>query len=97
MSLHIISKSPYTHSALTNALPFITKDDSVLFIDDGVYATTQQNNPLAQLISNNCSVYALTDDISSRGLQDINKQVQLIEISDFVNLVFNTTKTVSWY
>ena len=97
MLLHIISKSPTQHSALKDALPFITNTDTVIFIDDGVYACTSQLDLIQSLNEIDCRVTALIEDIDTRGLTSINDKIDIISMSDFVGLSFSCSKTLSWY
>lgn len=97
MLLHIINKSPLKYSVLADALPYINKNDTVLFIDDGVYACITDSQQTKQLINKQCTIVALIDDINTRGL-DIEKiTMKPIDMNEFVHLVFQSSKSVSWY
>lgn len=96
MLLHIISKSPFSHSAFNDALPFITENDTVILIDDGVYAITS-TDLVNSLTAKKCRVTALGNDMSIRALEPGHAAVQSISMSGFVELVFKAGKTVSWY
>ena len=97
MLLHIISKSPLKHSALNDALPFINGNDTVIFIDDGVYANIADTPQTKELSEKNCTITALIDDMKARGLNPENMLATPREMSDFVELAFNANKSVSWY
>lgn len=96
MLLHIISKSPFTHTALDDALPFINEGDTVLLIDDGVYAVTR-SDLIQPLSEKKCVVAALVDDICTRGLRQTNPEVNTINMAGFVELAFKSAKTISWF
>jgi tRNA 2-thiouridine synthesizing protein B len=96
MILHIINKSPLQHSALKDALDFITINDTVIFIDDGVYAALP--NTLSHDFKRiNCTSFALIDDLELRGINIIDSGIQSITMHDFIELVFQADKTISWY
>ena len=97
MLLHIISKSPLKHSALADALPFISKNDNVIFIDDGVYVTTATTNLIKELSEKKCMITALEYDLKTRGIDSYNTLATPIDMAEFVKLAFDSSKSVSWY
>jgi len=99
--LHTVNKSPFEHKTLELCLQIINSHHSLLLIEDGVYAALIDNpysEQLEQLQTQGLSIYALRDDLNSRGL-DINliKGIAAISMDDFVALCSNHTKTQSWY
>ena len=97
MLLHLISKSPLRHSALNDALPFISNSDTVILIDDGVYACLEKTSAYTQLTEKNCTLLALENDIKVRGLTSLNTNIKTISMNEFVKITFTANKTLSWY
>lgn len=97
MILHIINKSPIQHSALHDALPFINTDDKVILIDDGVYAAIANTGSMNKITALHCQCMVLNDDAEMRGIKNIDQSVQMIDMQDFVELVFKASKNISWY
>lgn len=97
MKLHIISKSPTKYTALRDALPFIKPDDTVIFIDDGVYTCLVNNKETRELAGIKCDITALADDLKIRGIETNNSLAKAIEMADFVNLAFKANQTISWF
>ena len=94
MILHLINHSPFTHTGLTEATPLIESGDTVLFVDDGVYAVLQQE-PLRELHKRSCRITFLEEDLHQRGLPVAG--VEAITMATFVELAFTAKNTVSWY
>lgn len=92
--LHIVSKSPFNDQALERALPLISAEDTLLLIDDGVYAASKNNPFIAQLQNTQC--YALTDDMALRGVT-MDKAITALDMSGFVDLSFDAHNIISWY
>ena len=99
MILHIINKSPLTHSCFSECLKFCKDGSSILFIEDGVYAnhslTAQQHQ---QLETKKINLYVLEADITARGLkQPINSPFGITDDKGFVELIINHHGSQSWY
>ena len=95
MILHIISKSPFSHSALSDAIPLINDNDSVILIDDGVYAAADNSQYSSELALDKANWHALDCDIQTRGLT--TSRIKTVTMKDFVNLTIKADKTISWY
>ncbi|MFY0639485.1 MAG: sulfurtransferase complex subunit TusB [Bermanella sp.] len=91
MTLHLIQKSPFTHSALKDCLDFIDSNDIILLMQDGALAC---QHSLLQNIEH--ATYVLSDDLSARSLQ-IRGNIQAIDYKDFVDLCASSTRVISWY
>jgi len=91
MTLHIIQKSPFSSSALDDCLKTIGPDDSILLMNDGVYAC---KHPILNDLSN--CIFALKEDLMARGLAPINN-IQSLEYSGFVAECCNHQNTISWF
>lgn len=97
MILHLISKSPFTHHCLQLCLSSLGKNDGIVLLEDGVLLLSQpsaipQLNPPQQL-------FALTQDLTARGLPVTGSQASSIRCIDFpelVELVAQYDKTLTW-
>ena len=89
--LHIVKRSPYESSALSNAVNYIVHDDIMLLTEDGIYAAKKggkYESLLKNIIQKN-EVYCLLADIKARGIQDneIIENVKIIDYKGFVEKV----------
>jgi len=97
--LHIVNKSPESHRGLTSCLRVARDGDSVLLIEDAVYAATpalSQRCGLAQA-QPRLKLFVLQPDLEARGLAA--RRVPAIEPVDyggFVDLVAAHPTTQSW-
>jgi tRNA 2-thiouridine synthesizing protein B len=99
MTLHLVNQSPFEHSTLTECLRFCAKGDSILLLENGVYAACQDNEFNAQLKDlEHIQVYALEADIMARGLAaQLAHFISLASDSDFVDLTVQHSSVQSWY
>lgn len=93
MILHIVSKSPFSHPALSLCLASIQNNDAMILTEDGVYALMDKNLSVPQTIG----VYALTQDVKARGVEAWAGNTKLVDYADFVDLVAGAEKSVSWF
>ena len=91
MTLHLIQKSPFTHSVLKDCLNIINRNDTILLMQDGVLAC---QHSLLHNIKH--TTYALSDDLNARSLQ-ARGNIQPIDYKDFVDLCASSTRVISWY
>ena len=91
MVLHLIQRSPFSSTALSDCLNIIASEDSILFMQDGVYTLT---HPSLKNINNSCNW--LQDDLNARGLSSTAIENPL-SYSEFVNLCANHEKVISWF
>lgn len=89
--LHVVSQSPFSHSALTSCLALMHDDDQLLLIQDAVIATTTASWIL-QL--QNKTIYVLQDDLIARGLT--NQCGILIDMRGYVALVETLDSPLCW-
>lgn len=71
-------------------------EDEILLMQDGVYAV------MLDAIPSDTVVYALDEDLASRGLQDSNDwasnaNIKVINMNTFVDLTTRHNQTLSWY
>ncbi len=84
--LHIIS----TSTLLDTCLSLKTEGDALLLIEDAV--------TVMPLLANITNVYALQEDIHTRGLINrVPKHINLVNYAGFVELVVNHSPAQSWY
>jgi len=96
MALHIINRSPFQHSALSECLDVISETDILVLIEDGTYASskpTADEDKLAHIISSG-RAYALREDLSARG---IVAQTHVINMDEFVTLCTEHNPIQSWF
>lgn len=99
MILHIINKSPINYSCFNDCLAIASKQCSILFIEDGVYAactiTAQQ---LTTVREKNIALYCLKPDLAARGIiEKVTDVFSIIEDSDFVELITTHHTSQSWF
>ena len=87
--LHTVNKSPFSNTSLESCLRFITPDDVILLMEDGVYAAargTGRSHLIEQALQRG-KVYALQADLKARGLTDLIEGVELADYDTFVDLL----------
>jgi len=94
MILHIVNKSPADNTALQLCLRAMGSSDSLILIEDGVYAlalpASAHSLPAAQ------KLFALQEDCAARGLTPDSSKATTVNYTDFVKLVTQHEKTLSW-
>lgn len=93
--LHLIQKSPFQTSCLSECLNIAKPDDQFLLMQDGVYAIQKSN--FTNAFEN---IFALSDDLTARGLElntEIVRNITVIDYEQFVALTLNTDKAFSWF
>ncbi len=95
--LHIINKSPFTHSGFTSCLRFAKAKDPILFYEDGVLAVQAKSRiePIVKAAMSKHFIFALQEDLMARGITDIIDGIRVINYSGFVDLV-EENKVNSW-
>lgn len=96
MTLHTINKSG---DCLARALGLVSKGDTILLLEDGVYAVMDlpQNTAMWESLPEAVSCYALSDDLAARGISD--KMLPFFTAADwqdFVSLTVENDKIISW-
>ncbi len=96
-TLHLIQRSPFTHSALSDCLKIIGPQDSILLMQDGVYGL---QHPEILNSDKNINTNALLDDVQARGLDQQppgKTNINQISYSQFATLCANHKHVISWY
>jgi len=98
--LHIINKSPFERNSLESCLRLAKTGSSILFIEDGVYATLANAAHAGKISSrmDDVSFYVLDPDVAARGLSDLSMLdgVTAVDYEGFVDLVAECDATQSW-
>lgn len=98
-SLITISRPWHTAVPLFESLAFANASDSILLLQDAVYAL-QSNINLASFVAkcqaNQIEVFALQEDCAMRGVDNKYPQISLIDSAEFVGLVVKHEKQVAW-
>lgn len=91
--LHIVKHSPCAARTLQQCLARVGEGDSVLLIEDAVYALVQ-DGPAHW----GCRVYALQPDLAARGLlqQPRRDDVEIVDYAGFVQLAVQHSQVLSW-
>ena len=98
--LHLVNKSPTDRNAFDTCFRMASKGDSILLIEDGVYAALA-NAEFANKITSrldNFSCYVLGPDVDARGLGDtpLIGDISVVDYEGFVDLVADNDVTQSW-
>jgi tRNA 2-thiouridine synthesizing protein B len=97
--LHIINKSPFERNALDSCLRVAQPGNSLLLIEDAVYAAARGNKAAdkVELAARTLKVYVLAPDLEARGMKDAAVAgVTLVDYSGFVDLVAEHSVVQSW-
>ncbi len=81
MTLHIVNRSPFQHSALRECLEVMQDADTLLLIEDGTYAASKsfdRESKLERIIANG-RAYALREDLRARGIEN-QAQTKIIDM-----------------
>lgn len=106
MILHTVNKSPYRSQQLLNCLARAKAGDRILLIEDGVYGLNWSDDAddIASALTLPLQFYALLPDIQARGLMRllenpsaITLPCQVVSDEQFVDLVVEADKVISWY
>ena len=94
MKLHTVNQAP--GSTLDCCLRCISPEDSLLLLEDGVYAGCAG---LADaIVAAGCKLYVLEPDAAARGLlHRLDHSVELIDYAGFVELAADCDAVQSWY
>lgn len=94
--LHLVNKSPYERNSLATCVGYVRDGDTVLLIEDGVYAAIATGKAAAQL--KGLDVAALGSDLKARGITEdkLIKEIKIVDYAGFVDLVEAKDKVQSW-
>jgi len=94
--LHVVNKSPYERDALATCVGYYRDGDTLLLIEDGVYAAVAAGKAAANL--KGLKVAALSSDLKARGVGEdkLIEGLQLVDYAGFVDLVATADRVQSW-
>lgn len=94
--LHIMNKSPYEKNSLGTAVGYVKDGDTILLIEDAVYAAARGGGAAAQL--DGLDVAVLGPDLAARGIGEskLIDGVNIIDYAGFVDIVEAKDSTQSW-
>ena len=96
--LHIVSKSSFANSALTECLRVCGECAAIILIEDAVNAALANTEWALQLKSAGHDVFVLREDIDARGLTAlIETSFTVVDYAGFVQLCCDHTPIVSWH
>lgn len=98
--LHILRHSPSANSSLASCKRVLASGQSILFIEDAVYALLPGSAALSSisLLPGDVRLYVLETDLLARGLalDDLPSRVQPIGYDGMVRLCEQSSKVISW-
>ncbi len=98
--LHFVNKSPTDRNAFDTCFRMANPGDSILLIEDGVYAALANAEFATKITSrlDDYSFYVLGPDVAARGLGDtpLIEDVAVVDYEGFVDLVAENDVTQSW-
>ena len=94
--LHVVNKSPYQTNSLDTCVGYVKEGDSILLIEDGVYAAVKGGKASANLDGKVVAV--LGPDLAARGIdqEKLVKGVTVVDYAGFVELTTKKDKVQSW-
>lgn len=94
--LHIVNKSPYEKSSLNTAVGYVKDGDTLLLIEDGVYAAIKNATAASRL--DGLDVAVLGSDLAARGITEdkLIDGISVVDYAGFVDLVEAKDSTQSW-
>jgi tRNA 2-thiouridine synthesizing protein B len=98
MILHTVNKSPFDATALDSCLRIALSDDTVLLIEDGVYAALANDTNRERMLRASATLIALAPDVDARGIQNqLLDGIVTVDYAGFVELTTKHSKVVSWF
>lgn len=98
--LHTVNKSPFERSNLDSCLNHATKGDSILLIEDAVYAAMKAGSFAARMTdaAKQFKVYVLGPDMQARGMDPaaIVDGVSVVDYAGFVDLAAGNQAVNAW-
>ncbi len=91
--LHIIK----SYSSIKEIIQYASSTDTLLLVEDAVYAANSQHPVFNCLINSELSISALLPDIQARGLVTcIDSQIILVNFDGWVALTEKDEKSITW-
>ncbi|HEY9033727.1 MAG TPA: sulfurtransferase complex subunit TusB [Pseudomonadales bacterium] len=97
MHLYLLSQSPFNSEAFASTLALATADDTVMLINDAVYAALPGTAISASIAAHPARFMALDDDLLARGVDASPSPITVIDMDAFVRLVFAARHCITGY
>lgn len=98
-TLHTVNASPFQYSVLDSCLRVASVGDSILLLEDGVYAlvgTHPYKQQLQHIIDTGLRVYALLPHLQERHV-NAPDTIEVVDYDGFVALSTQHQRIQSWY
>ncbi|WP_415057060.1 sulfurtransferase complex subunit TusB [Halopseudomonas sp.] len=98
--IHILRHSPTSNTSMASCLRVLASKQSVLLIEDAVYALLPESIALSNisLLPDEVRMYVLDADMQARGLalDDLPKHIEPINYDRMVEICAQSSKVLSW-
>ena len=98
--LHTVNKSPYSSKSLETCVGYALAGDTILLIEDGVFAAAKGGSAEATVKQGqeSAKVYALGPDLKARGIaaDKLVEGVEVVGYDGFVELAASADKVQNW-
>lgn len=98
-TLHTVSQSPFTHSALETCARYMLPGAGLLLLENGVFAARNGSVWAAHLTDlEGLHIYALAPDLRARGIaiETISPNIEIVDYAGFVELAVKYDRVQSW-
>ncbi len=100
-TLHTVNKSPFERNSLTTCLSIVSKDSTILLIEDGVTGALQNTTATAGItdaMNQGVKVAVLGEDLNARGLPSgqLIDGISVVDYTGFVQLAVDHDNVQSW-
>ncbi|CAL4325429.1 sulfurtransferase complex subunit TusB [Buchnera aphidicola] len=94
--LHTLIQSPFKTN-VSLLLDMLESQDDFLALQDGVLIALTDNIFLKRIISSDCALYVIKEDVYARGLYNhISSHFRLIDYIYFVSLTVKNKQQMTW-
>lgn len=97
MNLHIIQTSGHSKSSVASSAVFIQPEDTVFFIDEGIYNTLTNTKIADSFIKTGAQCMVIKEHLFSRGFEHCQQGIIQTSMDQFVIQTFKANNTISWY
>jgi tRNA 2-thiouridine synthesizing protein B len=98
--LHTVNKSPFERNSLDSCLKFAAAGNSLLLIEDGIYAALKGSSMEAKVAAaqGSLKLYVLGPDLNARGFTDdrVIPGINVVDYAGFVDLAAESDKVQAW-
>lgn len=90
--LHIVKHTCALPQALALALP----GDTLLLLEDAVYAVLPGHKAHQAVLEAGLPVYVLQEDLAARGLAELDSPIEQVDFAGFVDLTAEDASSITW-